>query len=381
MAFLLLIFKSAFRNRLRTLLTALGVSIAIVAFLFLRTFISAWYAGADAASVDRMIVRNKIAITFPLPRPYVEKVKSVEGVTDVSWANWFAGVYLDPKNFFAQFACEAESYYRLYPEFVLPPDQMKAWLEDRTGAVAGDLLAEKYGWKVGDKITLQGTIYEGEWTFTLRGIYTGAGKTDRQQFHFHWKFLDEKATEGFKNQVGIIIAKVTGPAVSQSIDKLFANSLAETRTETERAFQLSFLSMVSAVIVAVEWISKVVLLILILILGNTMAMATRERTYEYAAMRAIGFTPRHVVMLVLGEGFVVAATGVVVGLALAPPILKYFADVFQTALGSFLGEFSLEPVAIGLAVGVALLGGMAAASIPAWQAGRMRIVDALRRVE
>jgi len=381
MAFLLLVIKSAFRNRLRTSLTALGVSIAIVAFLFLRTFISAWYAGADAASVDRMIVRNKISITFPLPRTYVERVRAVQGVTDVSYANWFAGVYLDPKNFFAQFAVDPESYYRLYPEYVLPPEQFKAWLEDRTGAVAGDLLAEKYGWKVGDKITLQGSIYQGEWTFTLRGIYTGTGKTDRQQLHFNWKYLDEQAIDAMKNQVGIVIAKVDSQAVSQAIDKVFANSLAETRTETERSFQLSFLSMVSAVIVAVDWISRVVLLILILILGNTMAMATRERTGEYAVMRAIGFSPRHVVALVLGEGFVVAATGVVVGVALAPPILKYFANVFQTALGSFLGEFTLEPTAIALAVGVALLGGMVAAAIPAWQAGRMRIVDALRRVE
>jgi putative ABC transport system permease protein len=381
MAFFLLIFKSAFRNRLRTLLTSLGVSIAIVAFLFLRTFIAAWYAGADAASVDRMVVRNKIAITSPLPRTYVERVKAVKGVTDVTWASWFAGVYLEPKNFFAQFATDGESYYRLYPEFHLPADQMKAWLEDRTGAVVGDLLAEKYGWKIGDRITLQGTIYQGDWTFTLRGIYTGTGKTDRQQFHFHWKYLDEKAGEGLKDQVGIILAKVDGPAVSQAIDKEFANSLAETRTETERAFQLSFLSMVSTIIVAVEWISRVVLLILILILGNTMAMATRERTYEYASMRAIGFTPRHVVMLVLGEGFVVAATGVAVGVGLAPPILKYFADIFQTALGSFLGEFAIEPKAIALAIGVALIGGMVAAAYPAYRAGRMRIVDALRRVE
>lgn len=384
MAYLLLVFKSAFRNRLRTALTALGVAIAIVAFLFLRTFIGAWYAGVDASATDRLVVRNKISITFPLPIAYVQKVRNVPGVADVSWANWFGGVYKDPKNFFAQMAVDGESYYRLYPEFELSDQEKKAFMADRTGCVVGDLLAEKYHWKVGDKISLQGTIYQGDWDFTIDGIYHGRDKsTDRQQFHFHWKYLNDRAPDAMKEHAGLILVKVAPGAtdVAQKIDALFANSLAETRTESEKAFQLSFISMASAVITAIQIVSGVVLAILILILGNTLAMATRERTMEYAAMRAIGFRPSHIVGLVLGEGFVVALTGVVAGLALAPPILRYFAELFQREMGSFLGSFELSPKAAALASAIALVGGMAAAAIPAVRAGRLRIVDALRRIE
>jgi putative ABC transport system permease protein len=381
MSFFGLIFKSTFRNRLRTGLTALGVAIAIIAFLVLRTMVAAWYAGVDAASSDRMVVRNKISIIFPLPYAYLEKVKQTPGVEDVSFANWFAGVYIDEKQFFAQFATDAESYYRLYPEFKLPPEQMKAWLDDRTGAVVGDLLASKYNWKIGDKVVLKGTIYQGDFEFTIRGIYTGAGKTDRQQFQFHYKYLNEKIDETQKDRLGIILAKVKSQDIAPQIDKMFANSANETRTESELAFQRSFMSMVSNILVALQIVSVVVLIILILILGNTMAMATRERTSEYAAMRAIGFKPKHVTLLVLGEGFVVAAIGAAFAIVASPAILRAFADMLEKNMGAFLGAFELDPKAALLATVVALGGGMLAATIPAWRASRMRIVDALRRIE
>jgi putative ABC transport system permease protein len=384
MAFLQLVIKSAFRNRLRTLLTSVGVALAIVAFLFLRTFIAAWYAGVDASSSDRLIVRNKISIIFPLPKPYLEKVRNQPGVADVSWANWFGGIYIDEKNFFAQFAVDPESYYRLYPEYLLSDAEKKAWFSDRSGAVVGDLLAEKYKWKVGDRIVLKGAIFPGDWEFTIRGIYKGRDKaTDRQQMHFHWAYLDDRVPEQMKNQVGLILVKVAGTAteVGPNIDKMFVNSLAETRTESEKQFQLSFVSMMSTVLLAIQIVSLVVLLILILILGNTLAMATRERTTEYAAMRAIGFQPSHIVRMVLGEGFIVALTGVIMGVTLAPPILSFFADIFQKNLGSFLGSFELAPKNVALAISVALAGGMLASAIPAWRAGRMKIVDALRRIE
>ena len=385
MAYLALIVKSAFRNRLRTSLTALGVAITIVAFLFLRTFISAWYAGVDASSSDRLVVRNKISITFPLPKSYVEKVRNQPGVADVSWANWFGGFYKDEKQFFGQFAVDPESYMRVYSDLLaVEPDQMKAWAEDRTGAVIGDQLAEKYGWKIGDRVTLTGTIYPGNWDFTIRGLYRPKTKqVDRATFFFHWKYLDEKSNERMKDQVGILLVKTScdSSQVALGIDKLFANSLAETRTESEKAFQLSFIAMSSAVLAAIQVVSIVVLLILILILGNTLAMATRERTMEYAAMRAIGFQPKHVIGLVLGEGFVVAAVGVALALVLAPPTLTFFADLFSKSMGAFLGAFELDYKAVALAAGIALAGGMLAAAIPAMRAGRLRIVDALRRIE
>jgi len=384
MAFLALIWKSAFRNRLRTFLTAFGVAIAIIAFLFLRTFIAAWYAGVEGSSSDRLIVRNKISITFQLPKSYLEKIRNVPGVKDVSYANWMGHYFQDPKQFFANFAVDPESYLRNYPEFLLTDEDKKAFVEDRTGAVIGDLLAEKYGWKVGDRVTLSGTIYSGNWDYTIRGIYKGRDKaTDRQQFIAQWKYLDEKSQLP-KDNVGWYVVNVAGSdggKVAHEIDTMFANSLAETRTESEQAFQLSFISMSAAVLAAIEVVSFVVLIILVLILGNTLAMATRERTTEYAAMRAIGFRPGHIVMLVLGEGFVVALVGVVIGIGLAAPMLKFFAGLFAKNLGAFLGSFDVTPSLLALAAGIALAGGMVASAIPARRAGRMKIVDALRRVE
>ncbi len=387
MVFLLLVVKSAFRNRLRSLLTAFGVAIAIIAFLFLRTVISAWHAGAERAAADRLVVRNKISIIFPLPTAYFQKVKNVPGVTEATWANWFGGVYKDPRNFFAKFAVDADSYQRVYPELQLPPEEQKAWMGDRTGCIIGEELAAKYSWKVGDEIPLAGDIYPGDWKFTIRGIYhpPQGSSIDKRTMFFHWKYLDERMPEGRKNQLGVVIVRVAdvqqSTSVASTIDKLFDNSPAETRTETERAFQMSFLSMVSAMLVAIEAISGVVLAILLLILGNTMAMATRERTTEYAVLRAIGFRPSHIVRLVLGEGLVIAGTGVALGLGMAPAILRIAGQAFQRVVGAFLGSFVVQPGPAIAAVAVALLGGMLAAAVPAWRAGRMRLVDALRRVE
>ncbi len=385
MEFFLLIVRSAFRNRLRTLLTSLGVAVTIIAFLFLRTFIGAWYAGVDSASADRLIVRNKISITFPLPLNYVQKVRGVPGVSDISFENWFGGIYKEPKNFFAQFASDAESVMRVYPELELPPEQKAAWIADRKGCIIGTLLAEKYGFKVGDKIVLSGTIYPGTWEFTVRGIYTSSQKSfDLSTFFFHWQYLNEALQERMKDQVGILLVRVADPGrsteVASAIDKMFLNSLAETRSESEKAFQLSFISMSSAIIDAIQVISIVILVILLLILGNTMAMATRERTTEYATMRAIGFRPKHVVWLVLGEGFIVGGVGAALGIALATPILSWVAAVFQKTLPGFLGTFDVSGGMIAISIAVALLGGMLAAAFPAYRAGQLKIVDALRRL-
>jgi putative ABC transport system permease protein len=384
MSYLTLVWKSAFRNRLRTLLTSLGVAIAIIAFLFLRTFIAAWYTGVEASSADRLIVRNKISLTFPLPKAYLEKIRNLPGVKDVSYANWMGSYYKDPKQFFANFAVDPESYLRNYPEFVLSDEEKKAWFEDRSGAIIGEVLAEKYNWKVGDRVTLNGTIYAGTWDFTIRGIYHGREKTtDRQSFMCHWKYIDERSQYG-KDHVGwyvVNVAGADGSKMARDIDTMFANSLAETRSESEKAFNLSFISMSSAVLAAIQIVSFVVLVILVLILGNTLAMATRERTTEYAAMRAIGFQPRHIVGLVLGEGFTVALVGVAIGVGLSAPILKFFANFFARQLGAFLGSFDVAPDLLVISSGVALGLGMLASAIPARRAGKMKIVDALRRIE
>jgi putative ABC transport system permease protein len=384
MAFIFLIIKSAFRNRLRTFLTSVGVAIAIIAFLFLRTFIAAWYAGVESAGADRLIVRNKTSIIFDMPLAYMNKVKNIPGVADATYENWFGGYYKDPNEFFGKLAM-ADNAFDLYPEAVIPPEQMQAYREDRQGAIVGRLLAEKYKWKIGDQINITGDIYPGEWTFHIRAIYTSTSKTfDVQTMFFHYDYLNQALPEKERDKIGLVIVKTAADqstTVAQAIDKEFANSNWETRTESEKAFQLEFLSMSSALIGAIEIVSYVVLVILMLILANTLAMATRERTTEYAVMRAIGFRPRHVVALVIGEGFVVALTGVLLGVGLATPVLKVFAQIFQTYLGPFLGNFEITTRNIVWAVSAAIAGGTLASGIPAWRAGRLRIVDALRRVE
>jgi putative ABC transport system permease protein len=274
----------------------------------------------------------------------------------------------------------------MYPEIVIPPEQWQAWLQDRMGAIVGEQLAAKYGWKIGDKITLRGTIYPGDWDYNVRAIYHSTSKAvDQASMWFHWKYFNERLPEGRKDHVGLILTKVNdgsqSTAVSQQIDKAFASSPAETRTESEKQFQLEFLSMASAILTGIQIISFVVLAILMLILANTMAMATRERTTEYAVMRAIGFQPRHIVGMVLGEGFVIALVGAALGVLLSVPLLTYFGRFLGSQMGGFLGDFALEGRAVALAVSVSLALGMIAAALPAVRAGRLKIVDALRRVE
>ncbi len=386
MSYFLLIFKSAFRNRLRTILTAVGVGIAIVAFLAMRAFIGAWYVGVENSASDRLIARNKISITFPLPLNYVQKIRDLVGDGgEVSYENWFGGVYpKDEHGFFASMAAD-EAVFHLYPEVATPKSEFDDWLADRQGAIVGAHLAEKYGWKIGDKITLRGAIYPGMWDYNVRAIYHSTSKAvDESQFFFHWKYLNEANPIG-KDQVGIIDVKIKDPAKSPSvaaaIDKMFASSLAETRTESEKAFQLEFLSMVIGIVYAIQFISILVLFILMLVLANTLAMATRERTTEYAVMRAIGFQPRHIVGMVLGEGFVVAAVGTLIGVAMAVPVITYCGEMLEKKLGGFIGKFEVGIGSVAPAVGVALGLGMLAAALPARRAGRLRIVDALRRVE
>lgn len=388
MSYFLLIFKSAFRNRLRTTLTSLGVAIAVIAFLVLRTIIAMWHAGYENSQSDRMFARNKISIIFELPLGYVDKVRNIVGDNGyVSYENWFGAVYpKDEHAFFANMAADDDAF-KMYPEIVIPPDQWQAYVQDRQGAIVGWRLAEKYGWKPGDKITLRGTIYPGDWDFYVRAIYHSTSKAvDDSTMWFHWKYFNEKQPEGQKDHVGLIMIKVNdgskSAAVGQQIDREFASSPAETRTESEKQFQLEFLSMAGMLLTAIETISYIVLLILMLVLANTMAMATRERTTEYAVMRAIGFQPHHIVGMVLGEGFIIALVGALLGLALVPSTVQSLAKVLeQSGMGTWAANMSLELRDALFAVAAALVLGMVAAALPASRAGKLKIVDALRRVE
>ena len=317
MFILKLLARNAFRHRLRTTLTILGITVAILAFGLLRTVVSAWYAGVEASSATRLISRNAVSLIFFLPVSYLERIRQVEGVGAVSYANWFGGVYISEKNFFPNFAIEPASYLNLYPEFSLPPDQRRSFLTDRKGCVVGGKLAERHGWKLGDTIILKGTIYPGNWEFVLRGIYRGTDKsTDENQFFFHWQYLNEslrKTSPQRADQAGVYVIGLTSPQraaeVSMAVDRLFKNSLAETLTETERAFQLSFVTMTEAIVMAIKIVSYVVIVIIMVVVANTMAMTARERIGEYAIFKAMGFGTGHIAGMIFGESLVLTSTG------------------------------------------------------------------------
>jgi len=384
MSVLRLIAKNALRHKLRTALTGFGIVVAITAFGLLRTVIDAWYAGANASSSARLVTRNAVSLVFSLPLTYAQKIRSVDGVAAVSWANWFGGIYISERNFFAQFAVDAPSYLEIYPEFVLAPEEKRAFLADRQGAIAGRKLADQYGWKVGDQIPLRGTIFPGTWTFNLRGIYVGATRTTAEsQMLFHWDYLNETVKKRFPrraDQTGVFIAQLKDPdqaaAVSQAIDATFRNSLAETLTETENAFQLGFVSMSEAILLAIQAVSFVVIVIIMAVMANTMAMTARERGAEYATLKALGFGGGFVSILIFGESLLIALTGGLAGAALTFPV----ATSFREALGQFFPIFYVSNETVALQIGAALVVGTVAALFPAWRASRQSVVEGLRAI-
>ncbi len=380
----ILILRNAFRHKLRTLLTVVGIVVAIAAFGLLRTVVDAWYAGANASSSARLVTRSSVSLVFPLPLTYAQKIRQLDGVTGVSWANWFGGVYVTERNFFPQFAIDAPSYLDMYPEFILSPEERKAFLTDRRGAIVGRKLADKYGWRVGDQIPLRGTIYPGTWTFNLRGIYDGADQgTDTSTMFFHFDLLNETIKKMYPrraDQTGVFIVRLRDPGeaaeVSAAIDLTFKNSLAETLSETEKAFQLSFVAMTEAILLAIQAVSFVVIVIIMAVMANTMSMTARERSAEYATLKALGFSNGFVVMLISAESLGIALLGGLIGIALTFPIAHAFAGL----VGSILPIFFVSESTVMMQLGAALLVGVVAAALPAWNVARIRIVDGLRAI-
>ncbi|HEX5357497.1 MAG TPA: FtsX-like permease family protein [Aquabacterium sp.] len=379
-----LLLKNAFRYRLRALLTMIGLIVAISAFGLLRTIVDAWYAGVDGTSSTRLVTRSSISLTFPLPLNYAERIRSVDGVSGISWANWFGGIYITERNFFAQFAVDPPTYLALYPEFVLSDQEKAEFFRDRKGCVVGRKLARKFGWKVGDTIALRGTIYPGTWSFTIRGIYQGKdAKTDEQQMFIHWKLLAEtiRARMGAQaDHVGVYVVGIhnpdDAPAVSQRIDALFKNSLAETMTETEKAFQLGFVSMSEAILMAVQAVSFIIILIIMAVMANTMTMTARERLAEYATLKALGFPPAFVVKLLFGESLLIALIGGLIGMAVTFPLARAFVN----AAGTLFPIFNVSALTISLQLLASVVVGTVAAAWPAWKMSRIDIVQGLRHV-
>lgn len=379
-----LILKNAFRSKLRSALTIIGLALAIIAFGFLRTVVEAWYAGVEASSASRLVTRNSISLIFRLPVAYKEKIRQIEGVEFVSYGQWFGGVYIDQKNFFANFAVEPKTYLELYPEYILSDEQKKAFLRDRKGAVAGRKLVERFGWRLGDNITLRGTIYPGNWEFVLLGIYKGRDKTtDESQFFFHWDYLNEivrKTAPGMADQTGFYLVGVKDPRfagiVSEKIDRTFKNSLAETLTETERSFQLSFIYMTEAILIVIQLVSLIVIIIILAVVANTMAMSVRERFAEFAVLKTMGFGGGRIMLLIFGESLIITSIGCVLGILCTFPA----ANAFASEMSNYFPVFIITKETICLDIAVSFLIGIIAAALPALRATRVQIAENLMRV-
>ena len=379
-----LLYRNALRHKLRTFLTVLGLTVAILAFGLLRTVVSAWYAGVEASSTSRLITRNAISLVFLLPASYGEKIRQIEGVKTVSWGNWFGGIYIDEKNFFANFAVDPKTYLELYPEFLLAPAEKKAFFIDRKAAVAGQKAAKRFGWKIGDTITLRGTIFPGNWDFVLRGIYKGKyPSTDETQFFFHWDYLNEamkKTTPRRADQIGFYMIGLRDPdqaaEVASAIDSSFKNSITETLTETEKAFQMGFVSMTEAIVIAIRLVSFVVIIIIMAVVANTMAMSARERTGEYAVLKTVGFGKWHIAALIFGESFFITMTGCAIGILVTFPAAKAFGD----AMSAFLPIFHVSRQTIYLDLLAAVIVAVVGAIIPTWRSVNIRIAEGLRKI-
>jgi putative ABC transport system permease protein len=384
MAALKLIVRNALRHKLRTSLTVLGLVVATLAFGLLQTVVNAWYAGAAAASSTTMVTRNATSLVFSLPLSYAAKLRAIDGVAAVGYANWFGGIYKDPKNFFPQFAISGQSYLDLYPDYLMLEADRIAFLRDRKGCIVGRKLADQYGFKVGDVIALRGTIFPGQWELTVRAIYDARqASTNTTQLFLHWDYLNEtmrKTAPRRANQVGVYVSRIEraedAAAVSARIDATFKNSLAETLTETEKAFQLGFVSMSEAIVVAIRLVSFVVLLIIAAVMANTMAMSARERLAEYATLKALGFGPGFLATLIVGESILLAGAGAALGIGLLFPVARAFA----AKMGTLLPVFEVAPETLLMQAGAALAIALVAAIAPTIRAARVNIVEGLRSI-
>jgi putative ABC transport system permease protein len=378
--FLPLILANLGRKKVRTILTLGSFGVALFLFGLLAALRDAFSLGVEVAGADRLMVVNKVSIVQPLRYAYAERMRRIPGVTTVSSFAWFGGVYQDEKNFFAQFAIEPEHHLALYPEFVVPAEQWQAFLADKTGAIAGKALAERFGWKVGDRIPIRGTVFSGTWEFNLVGIYGGTRQQDDlTQFWFRRDYLEDRAPQWWRGLVGWFGVKIASPddavKIARQIDEAFANSAWETRTQTEKAMAASFAKQMGNIELLILAIGGVVFFTLLLVAGSTMATVVRERTGELAVLKALGYSDGFVLGLVLVESSLVAGVGGALGLASAWALAQR-----GDPTGGMLPYFYVSRGALLAGSVAALSVGIVAGLLPALSASRLRVVDALRRI-
>jgi putative ABC transport system permease protein len=378
--------RNTLRNRFRTLMTVLGGAIAIVAFILLRTVLSAWSAGVEFAAKDRLATRNKVSFVISLPKKYIDQVRSVPGVKAATYQNWFGGkLAAHPDEFFANMAT-ADNALDVYSEIKIDPGSLARWKDDKIGAIVGDSLAAKFHWKVGDEVVLQGTIFPGDWKFTVDAIYSVPQQSaiPRNNFWFHWDYLNDGVSVRQKDKIGWIVSRIDDPsqsaAISDRIDKLFDDSDVQTETMSEQAMNNSFLGGISAVLDALNIVSIIILVIMMLILGNTIAMGVRERTTEYGVLRALGFQPAHIRWFIVGEALTLSLIAGALGLLLAVPLVDGLGSWLEENMAQFFPSFRMSPITAVAAVLLTLGLGAMASLIPAVRAGRMPVTVALRRI-
>jgi putative ABC transport system permease protein len=378
-----LVFANLFRKKLRLLLTIGSFAVALFLFAFLGVVKSAFSRGTEVAGADRLVVVNRIGLIQTLPISYADKIMTIPGVKAITHNNWFGGVYQEEKNFFVQFVIDPENQRKVMTEFVVPEDQWANFLKDRQGAIVGKKTAERFGWKIGDRVPIKNALYgpTKTWEFNIDGIYhNDRPGGDEAQFWLQWKYFDESVPAAIKGQAGWYVLKLENPddavRVAKAVDNMFANSPQETKTETESAFAAGFAKQFGNIEFLILSIGAVVFFTLLLVTGNTMAISVRERIGELAVLKAIGFSDRSVLFFVLAESLIIALIGGVLGLALA----MLAVPVLGAALNGLLPSLILSPSILGVGLGTAVLVGAVSGLLPGIGAMRMSVVNALRRI-
>jgi putative ABC transport system permease protein len=380
MKFFHLVLANLGRHKRRTFLTIASVALALFLFASLQTVVTTLERASQFGSARRLVMTNASGFILPLPLSYANRLSAAQGVTNVTWANWFGGKYGDNKTFFAQFAVDPTSYLEMYPEMVVPEDQKQAFLRERSAALIGVRLLDKFGWRVGQDITLQGTIFPGDWTFTIRGVYTPSDPVlNDDMMLFHHEYLEERiGRPGIAGWYVIEIADADNSAgVAKLLDDQFRNSSAPTKTGTEQAFNASFATMWGNVSLLMGTIGLAVVFAILLVTANAMMMSARERTGEVAVLKTIGFSDRTLFRLVMVEAGFIALTGALIGLGGAK--LLYQLSNFNA--GGFLPGFDVTTRTLLTGTAIALLLMLASGLVPALRAARLPVVQALRRVE
>jgi len=376
-----LIVRNSVRNKRRSILTVLSIAASICLLGVLMAMYNAFYFGeASPEQALRLVVRNRISLTNVIPISYLQEIRQIPGVREVNVIQWFGGIYKDAdfKNFFARFAVYPEKLFITNPEYQVPEDQKQAFIRERTACMVGRPLAERHGWKLGDKVTIMGDIFPVNLEFTVRALYDS--RRDNENFFFHYDFLRESLSPGRRDRVSSfsILADSADsvPRIAAAVDEMYRNSPDQTKTETERAFELSFLSFLGNVKLFLLSVSGAVTFTLLLVAGNTMAMSVRERVREVGILKTLGYTPGEILGIILGEAVIIALLGTMLGLALAGGVCAFLRQGPITFVD--LKALSMPPVVIGVALGLSIVMGLASSLIPALGAARRPIIECLR---